>query len=117
MVFAFFSGFVLSAVAPSIHRRVPRAAGWLLALLPLALAIWFLTHVPGAAHGDVVRSVHDWVPSLGITLSFSLDGLSLLFALIVSGIGALVLVYSGAYMAGDRHTGRLYAFLLSSWRR
>ncbi|MCL4846837.1 MAG: putative monovalent cation/H+ antiporter subunit A [Acidobacteria bacterium] len=112
MVFAFLSGFVLSAVAPSIHHRAPRAAGWLLALLPLSLTIWFLSHVPGAAHGEVARSVHDWVPSLGITLSFHLDGLSLLFALIVAGIGALVLIYSGAYMAGDRHTGRLYAFLL-----
>jgi multicomponent Na+:H+ antiporter subunit A len=32
----------------------------------------------------------DWVPSLGIALSFLFDGLSLTFALLISGIGTLV---------------------------
>src|SRR5919112_465158 len=42
----------------------------------------------------------------------ALDGLSLLFALLISGVGALVLVYAGGYLAGHPELGRLYAFLL-----
>jgi multicomponent Na+:H+ antiporter subunit A len=40
----------------------------------------------------------DWVPTLGIALSFLIDGLSLTFALLISGIGALVTLYSWAYL-------------------
>ena len=52
------------------------------------------------------------MPSLGIALSWQLDGLSLLFALLISGIGALVLIYAGAYLAGDAQLGRFYLYLL-----
>jgi multicomponent Na+:H+ antiporter subunit A len=47
-----------------------------------------------------------------VSLSFALDGLSLLFALLVTGIGALILVYAGGYLAGKRELGRFYAILL-----
>ena len=52
------------------------------------------------------------MPALGVNLSFTVDGLSLLFALLISGVGALVLVYAGGYLAGSPQLGRLYAFLL-----
>ena len=64
------------------------------------------------AAGETFHVRHDWVPSLGVNLSFTLDGLSLLFALLISGVGALVLVYAGGYLAGHPQLGRLYAFLL-----
>ena len=41
---------------------------------------------------------------LGIRLAFRLDGLSLLFALLVTGIGALVLVYAGSYFKDDEQS-------------
>ncbi|MCY3833425.1 MAG: proton-conducting transporter membrane subunit [Chloroflexi bacterium] len=44
------------------------------------------------------------MPSLGISLSFYLDGLSLLFALIITGIGALIFFYAGYYFdEADEH--------------
>lgn len=52
-----------------------------------------------------------------VDLSMRLDGLSLLFALLVTGIGALVVVYAGGYLAGDarlpRFLGVLMAFMAS----
>ncbi|HLE73034.1 MAG TPA: putative monovalent cation/H+ antiporter subunit A, partial [Anaerolineales bacterium] len=54
-----------------------------------------------------------WVPSLGLTLSFNVDGLGLLFALLITGIGVLVVVYAGGYMKHDPHLNRFYAWLLA----
>jgi multicomponent Na+:H+ antiporter subunit A len=109
---AVLSGFVLAAAAPGVHRLAGRATGWVLALLPLALAGYFASHLGAVAAGEAVRTSLDWVPSLGVNLSFTLDGLSLLFALLITGVGALVLVYAGGYLAGHPELGRLYAFLL-----
>jgi len=107
-----FSGFVLALVAPGVHRLTGRAAGWTLALLPLILTAYFASFLGAIASGEAFHVRQNWVPALGVNLSFTLDGLSLLFALLISGIGALVLVYAGGYLAGHPELGRLYAFLL-----
>ena len=109
---AVLSGFVMALAAPWLHRIARKTSGWVLALFPLALTVYFAGQISGVAAGEVLAVSADWVPSLGIALSFSLDGLSLLFALLISGIGALVVVYAGGYLAGHAHLGRFYAFLL-----
>ncbi|WP_431301664.1 hydrogen gas-evolving membrane-bound hydrogenase subunit E [Sediminicoccus sp. BL-A-41-H5] len=52
------------------------------------------------------------VPSLGIVGGLRLDGLSLLFALLITGIGGLVLLYAGRYLEGDPRLRRLIVLLL-----
>ncbi len=86
--------------------------GWLIALLPLGVIIYLLTLVERITAGEILTISYAWVPSFGINLSFYLDGLSLVFALLVSGIGALVLVYAGGYLAGHHQLGRFYIYLL-----
>ncbi len=90
--------------------------GWV-GLVPVALAaslfVWFLSFVPQIGAGEVVRLSWDWVPSLGIALSFLFDGLSLTFALLISGIGTLVLLYSNTYLAGHPQYARFALFLTS----
>lgn len=112
MTAAVLSGFFLALAAPGLYRLTGRAAGWLFALLPLALTAYLLSLLGSIAAGEALHARHDWVPSLGVGLSFTLDGLSLLFALLISGVGALVLVYTVGYLAGHPQLGRLYAFLL-----
>ena len=99
---------------PGHTRAVPLigAAGWTLALLPLALSVYFASSLGAVASGETFHVRQDSVPALGVNLSFTLDGLSLLFALLISGVGALILVYAGGYMAGHHGLGRLYAYLL-----
>lgn len=109
---AILSGFVVAPAAPWLYRFVRRASGWMLALLPVALTVYFGSHIAQIAAGETLRESYAWAPALGVELSFYLDGLSLLFALLISGIGALVFVYAGGYLAGHRHLGRFYAFLL-----
>ena len=109
---AVLSGFVMALIAPWLHRIARKASGWVIALFPMALTVWFAGRIGEVAAGEVFAASYDWVPSLGITLSLFLDGLSLLFALLISGIGALVVVYAGCYLAGHAYLGRFYAFLL-----
>jgi multicomponent Na+:H+ antiporter subunit A len=112
MHLAILSGFALALVAPWLHRAARGATGWLTAMLPLGLALYFAGFIGRVAAGEAVVVFYPWAPALGVNLSFYLDGLSLLFALLIAGIGALILIFAGGYLAGHRHLGRFYAFLL-----
>jgi multicomponent Na+:H+ antiporter subunit A len=61
-----FSGFLLALAAPGLYRLTGRAAGWTLALLPLALTVYFAGFVGAVASGEVFHARHDWVPALGV---------------------------------------------------
>jgi multicomponent Na+:H+ antiporter subunit A len=106
------SGFLLAIGAPTLTRVLGRAAGWTFAALPASIALWLLLQVPAISGGQVLTVSYPWIEGLGIELAFMLDGLSLLFALLISAIGSLILVYAGGYLAGHPHQGRLFGFLL-----
>lgn len=111
MLLAVLSGFGFSFAAPWV-ARVGKLRGWLFALLPLILTGYFLSFTPAVIAGEVTTASYSWVPSLGVQLSFSLDGLSWLFTLLVSGIGTLIFIYAGAYMNEEPLIGRFYAYIL-----
>lgn len=98
--------------APLLARAFDERAGWLLALAPLAVFGHFLSLVPEVAQGGALTETLAWVPALEIGITFRLDGLSLLFALLISGIGTLIVLYAGAYLSDHHHLGRFYAYLL-----
>ncbi|MDH6230093.1 multicomponent Na+:H+ antiporter subunit A [Mesorhizobium soli] len=64
------------------------------------------------AGGGTVTGGFDWIPSLGVRFSWYMDGLSLTFALLISGIGTLIVLYSGGYLKGHEHQGRFFSFIL-----
>ena len=113
MLYAILSTFVLAALAPWVHRLTGRYSGWVLALLPAALFLYFASFLPAINAGEVVVLVTPWMPGLDIQLSFLVDGLSLLFALLISGIGFFIISYAGRYLEGDRDLGRFYVIMLS----
>ncbi|MDF1501387.1 hydrogen gas-evolving membrane-bound hydrogenase subunit E [Roseisolibacter sp. H3M3-2] len=76
-----------------------RGAGWGLALVPAGLFAAFLGFGPQVAAGRTVTERLAWVPSLGVDFALRLDGFAYLFCLLVTGVGALVVVYAGAYFA------------------
>jgi multicomponent Na+:H+ antiporter subunit A len=112
MLFAVLSAFAASIVAPWVYWINGRAAGWLLAAVPFGLTMYFALFIAATASGNVFSLSSDWAPSLGIKFSFLLDGLSLLFAILISGVGALVVIYSAVYLAGNPYLGRFYAYIL-----
>lgn len=87
-------------------------SGWLLALLPLGLTVYFASLIPRIASGNPISVSFAWAPTLGVELAFYVDGLSLILALLISGIGALVTIYAGGYLAGHLLVGRFYLFLM-----
>lgn len=85
-------------------RRAPLTnpqAGWLIAAFPFAA---FLSVLYSASHmgGKALTFSTPWIPSLGLEFSLYLDGLSALFALLITGIGTLVVIYTGYYF-DDTH--------------
>jgi multicomponent Na+:H+ antiporter subunit A len=66
--------------------------------------------VPAVSAGEVRVVSHPWVEQLGLSLAWRLDGLSLLFSLLITGIGALVALHAGSYLKGNEQLGRFYAF-------
>ncbi|MEW9856765.1 monovalent cation/H+ antiporter subunit A [Novosphingobium sp. M1R2S20] len=76
-----------------------------------ALAL-LLIHAPPVLDGGTSAFSVPWVPSLGLELSFRLDGLGLLFAGLILGIGALILVYARFYMPAQEPIGYFLSLLL-----
>ena len=81
-------------VAPSLVRALGGRAFAVLALVPTASAAWLVTRAGGPVHEESVA----WVPDLGMSLAFRLDTLSMVLALVVTVVGALVLLYCSRYL-------------------
>lgn len=110
MLLAVLSGFLLSALLVFTARYIRGRTALLPGLLPLGLFIYFLSLLPSVA-GKGLFFNYAWVPSIGVNLSFRLDGLALLFALMITGIGTLVYYYTAGYMRNHPHLGRFYGYL------
>lgn len=97
------------------HEAGPgqRIVGYAAALGAALIALWLGGMLPAVHSGGVVTLSWEWAPQLGIALSFMVDGLSLLFALLISGIGALILLYSVGYMGGHPRFGRFVLYLVA----
>ncbi len=112
MQIAVLSGFVLAAFAPLLYRWLGQRTAAIMALYPLAIVVWLLaqwsTVVTG---GEPVWLEMAWVPGMDITLTFLIDGLALLFGLLIAGIGVLVLVYAGEYLRGHPDLPRFLAII------
>jgi multicomponent Na+:H+ antiporter subunit A len=113
MLWSVLSALALALSAPWLVRFRPAESGWILAILPAGLTVFFLGQVGRVSVGPPVVESTPWVPQLGIHLSFYLDGLSLLFALLITGVGALIVIYAGRYLDGDPQLGRFYLYLIS----
>jgi hypothetical protein len=87
------------AAGPLAARLGPRTAGWVVALLPAGLFAGFLRLSTTIAAGQTVTERLAWAPSLAVQLTWRLDGFAYLFCLLVTGIGTLVVIYAGAYLA------------------
>ena len=102
-----FAGSLITIMLASSSRNL---AGIIAGAVALAchVTVWLL-YVP-VRDNEVVRSVFEWVPSLGLSFSLRLDGFAWLFALLVSGIGVLVVLYARYYMSAEDPVPRFFAF-------
>ena len=99
--------FAGSVASYPLRRILPgRSSGWVLALLPLGLFSAFVRFATDISAGRTITEQWTWSRTLGIELGWRLDGFALLFCLLITGIGALVVIYAGAYMAEETREDR-----------
>ncbi len=99
-------------LAPSLCKAAGSKAAWLLALVPALSLLVLASHTQTVLSGRAVVETWPWAKSLGLELALRLDGLGLLFAGLISFIGVLVVLYSGAYLKGHPQLGRFFASLM-----
>src|SRR5690554_4758712 len=111
MLIAILSGFIFAVLLVFAGRFIKGKPAIIAALLPLGLFVYFSSFISQIASGEVVSTQYKWVPTYGVELSFTLDGISLLFALMITGIGFLVFVYTAAYLKNHSYLDRFYGYL------
>ncbi|HEY4417936.1 MAG TPA: hydrogen gas-evolving membrane-bound hydrogenase subunit E [Pseudonocardia sp.] len=91
---------VVAALLPLVSARNRRAGFAVAAVLPAVALVWALVNTAPALAGGVTETTA-WAPTLGLTLGFRLDALALAMVVLVSGIGAVILVYCIGYFGPD----------------
>ncbi|WP_417524471.1 monovalent cation/H+ antiporter subunit A [Marinovum sp.] len=103
----------LGALLPGLMNSAGRSAcAGVTLTVSLAAFIGLLTNLPAVLAGEVVTARIDWMPSLGLNVTLMLDGLGFLFALLILGIGLLIIAYARHYLSRDDHMGEFFTYLL-----
>ena len=103
----------LGALFPALLIRAGRNAAAASAGFTTLLAfIGLLLNAPAVLRGEVVQARLDWLPGLGLNANFFLDGLGLLFAGLILGIGLLIILYARFYLSREDPMGQFYTYLL-----
>ena len=101
------------ALLPGLMNAAGRSAcAGVTFTVTLAAFIGLLTNLPTVLAGEVVMARVDWMPSLGLNFTLMLDGLGFFFALLILGIGLLIIAYARQYLSRDDNMGEFFAYLL-----
>jgi len=114
--FVALAPFIMAIFIPLVYHKFRHIhTGWFILPVPLILFVYLISYLPtGDTPMETVLHSVPWVPSLDIHFTVFLDGLSLLFALLITGIGTLVVLYSIYYIANkkDEPLNNFYIYLL-----
>lgn len=101
------------ALLPSVMNAAGRSAcAGVTFAVTLAAFIGLLTNLPMVLAGEVVTARIDWMPTLGLNFTLMLDGLGFFFALLILGIGLLIIAYARNYLSRDDNMGEFFTYLL-----
>lgn len=97
------------AVPTSGYRRRTALLAGAVAATSLGL---LLMQAPAVMAGETARLFVEWVPEIGMNLGLRLDGLSLMFAMLITGMGLLIIIYADSYLGKDDPVGKFYSTLM-----
>ncbi|BES70491.1 monovalent cation/H+ antiporter subunit A [Marinobacter nanhaiticus D15-8W] len=104
----------LGAIVAPLFAQAGRTAIAIASSIPAVVALAMLYPLWGPlAEGTVLVETMPWLPTIGLSLSFRLDGLSLLFSLLILIIGLLIILYSRYYLKKHENVGKFYSLLLA----
>ncbi|MCU0786931.1 MAG: DUF4040 domain-containing protein [Verrucomicrobia bacterium] len=111
LLIAIFFPVLGAALMPALGRRLGPRTGWVALAFAVVSASMVASFIPQAQ--DAHTHSWPWVPSLGLSLTFLVDGLAVFFGLVVSLMGVLVMLYGTFYLDDHyRDHGRFYSYLL-----
>lgn len=104
-----FVAAIFAAWASTFNRL---ASAWLAAIVTILAIIILLPSLEMVFAGETLIQTWSWIPAIGLEFAFRLDGLALLFALLILVIGLLVIIYARYYLSSKDKMGRFFAYLL-----
>ncbi len=93
---------------PARRRATAMVAG-AVAFASFSLLLW---HAGPVFAGETLLTRAEWVPAIGLNANFRLDGLALMFGLLISGIGVLIILYAAYYLHHDDPAGKFFSQLM-----
>ncbi|WP_189381141.1 monovalent cation/H+ antiporter subunit A [Gemmobacter nanjingensis] len=103
----------LGALLPGLLIRAGRnACAATTGSVTLLALVGLLLHIPAVLRGETIQTRIDWLPALGLNATFFLDGLGLLFAGLILGIGLLIILYARFYLSPRDPMGQFYTYLM-----
>jgi multicomponent K+:H+ antiporter subunit A len=103
----------MAAIFPPLAIRSGRTLRAIASALPTVAALLILAAAaPAVYRGEIIRTTYEWLPQIGLSFSVFLDGLGFFFAVMILGIGLLIIIYSRYYLSEKDPMGRFYAYLL-----
>ena len=106
-----FVGSLVSALFLKTSSRV--LPSWIAGATALASLLIVIAAYPAVSAGDALRFQMEWIPQLGLDFKLRMDGFAWMFAVLITGIGTLVVVYARYYMSEDDPVPRFFSFLLA----
>ena len=103
---------ITATLSPYLIRKGGKASSWLLGLISATGFVYLLGFADNISEFNSLTFEIEWLPELYLNFSLYLDGLSLFFALLVTGMGSLILIFSGNYMKPYPLKHRFYFLLL-----
>ena len=104
-----FLGALLPGLMNSTRRVACAGVTFMVSLLAF---IGLMTHLPAVMAGELVTARLDWVPLLGLNVTLMLDGLGFFFAILILGIGLLIIAYARFYLSREDNMGEFFTYLL-----
>ena len=102
----------LVPLAVLVHRALGRDTGFFAAVALTGIGVASLPWLPTLLDGGVIEEHLPWIPTVNVGFSFRLDGLGMVFLLLVLFIGALVMAYSARYFSAKKKTSDYYLWML-----
>lgn len=113
LLFAFvITPFVAAILLLLLRRSAGNRIGWLVLPVPAVLFASYLFQLKTVAVGGCIQTDIAWIPLLNLNLSFELSGLSMLFALLITFVGTIVVFYSIFYLSKKERLAHFYIYLL-----
>jgi multicomponent K+:H+ antiporter subunit A len=112
LFFAVLTPFVGAALVALASRLGRSHSAWAAGAVTLASLAFLVPLFSLPFAGETLIQQHDWMPALWLNLAFRLDGLAMLFAGLILGIGLLIIVYARYYLSERDSMGRFYSYLM-----